>query len=184
MRAENSAVLLMLLVITVPAQAQWEQVPDKSVPRTESGEPDLTADAPRTADGRPDLSGVWLADATLLPKDGGFELVEGDMPIPVQVMDVTAALEPGEVEMKPWAAKLLEERLASQGLDDPIAYCKPWGVTMHAANLLPYKIVQTPDLILILNEQDTVFRQIFLDGRKPVEDFHVGDRKHGLFIQN
>jgi hypothetical protein len=27
-----------------------------------------------------------------------------------------------------------------------------------------------PDLILILNEQDTVFRQIFLDGREAVED--------------
>ena len=43
-------------------------------------------------------------------------------------------------------------------------------MTLHAANLLPYKIVQTPDLVIILNEQDTVFRQIFLDGRKTVED--------------
>jgi hypothetical protein len=27
-----------------------------------------------------------------------------------------------------------------------------------------------PDLVFILNEQDTVFRQIFLDGREPVAD--------------
>jgi hypothetical protein len=170
MTAHIAIRVLMLFVIVAPAQAQWQQVPDRSVPRTLDGEPDLSAPAPRTADGRPDLSGVWLPDANLLPEDGGFELVEGNTPLPLHLIDVMAALEPGETEMEPWAEKLLEQRLESEGLDDPIAYCKPWGITMHAANLLPYKIVQTPDLVLILNEQDTVFRQVFLDGRKPVED--------------
>ena len=166
------AVVAAILVfsIVMPVHAQWQKAPDKSVPRTENGEPDLTAPAPRTADDKPDLSGVWLPDADLFPKDGGFELVEGNTPLPLPLMDVMAALEPGEAEMKPWAAKLFEERMASKGLADPIAYCKPWGVTTHIANMLPYKIVQTSDLILILNEQDTVFRQIFLDGRQPVED--------------
>jgi hypothetical protein len=161
---------LLLLFSASQAYAQWEQVPHETVPRNADGEPNLTAPAPKTADGKLDLSGVWLPDATLFPKDGGFELVEGDTPVPLPLMDVMAALEPGESEMHEWAAKLFEERLASRGLADPIAYCKPWGITTHAANLLPYKIVQTPDLVLILNEQDTVFRQIFLDGRQPVED--------------
>jgi len=35
---------------------------------------------------------------------------------------------------------------------------------------VPYKIVQTPRLILLLYEVDTVFRQIFTDGRSPVKD--------------
>lgn len=170
MNANATIANLMLFLLAAPAFAQWEQVPDPTVPRTADGKADLGAPAPRTADGKPDLSGVWLPDAGLLPEDGGFELVEGNTPLPLQLMDVMAELEEGTSEMHPWTAELLEQRLASQGLEDPIAYCKPWGVTMHAANLLPYKIVQTPDLILILNEQDTVFRQIFLDGRKPVED--------------
>ena len=170
MRTITPIAKLILLVLASPALAQWEQVPGKSVPRTDDGEPDLTAPAPRAADGKPDLSGVWLPDAELMPEDAGFELVEGNLPLPLHLVDVMAALEPGEVEMQPWAAELLKERLASEGLHDPIAYCKPWGVTVHAANLLPYKIIQMPDLVLILNEQDTVFRQIFLDGRKPVED--------------
>ena len=162
------AISLMTLFIGAPALGQWEQVADESVPRNDTGEPDLTAPAPRAADGKPDLSGVWIADADLIPQ--GFELVEGELPLPRHMIDVMADLEPGAVEMKPWAAELVEQRFGNRGLDDPVAYCKPWGITQHATNAAPYKIVQMSDLIVILNEQDTVFRQIFLDGRKPVED--------------
>jgi hypothetical protein len=158
----------ILLALSSVAHGQWQPFPDRSIPRTATGEPDLDSPAPLAADGKPDLSGVWLPDTKPTPE--GFELVEGNLPLPPHLIDVMADLEPGAVEMKPWAAELFEERLASQGLEDPIAYCKPWGVTMLSANILPYKIIQTPDLVLILNEQDTVFRQIFLDGRKPVED--------------
>jgi hypothetical protein len=35
---------------------------------------------------------------------------------------------------------------------------------------VPFKLVQTPGLILMLAEADTVFRQIFTDGRKHPED--------------
>ena len=168
MRAVVAASILLALVIGAPAHGQWQQVADESVPRNDTGEPDLTAPTPRTADGKPDLAGVWMADADLFLE--GVEFVEGEVMLPRHMMNVMADVEPGEVEMKPWAAELVEQRLGSRGLVDPVAYCKPWGVTQHATNASPYKIVQTPDLIVILNEQDTVFRQIFLDGRKPVED--------------
>ena len=42
-----------------------------------------------------------------------------------------------------------------------------WWLVLNAI-VLPYKIVQTPSLVLVLYEENTVFRQIFLDGRKPV----------------
>lgn len=168
MRKSGAVTFLFFLVMGAPAYAQWEQVPDPSVPRTADGEPDLEAPAPKTADGKPDLSGVWLPKTDPMPED--FEFVEGDITVPRHLINVMWDLEPGEVEMKPWAAERLEERLAARGLLDPIAYCKPWGVTLLMANILPYKIVQTSDLILVLNEQDTVFRQIFLDGRQPAED--------------
>lgn len=168
MKTVIAATLLMALAVGPDAYGQWTQVPDRSVPRTPAGEPDLTAPARRAANGKPDLTGVWLPDVD--PPLEGVVFVEGEFPLPRHLIDVMADLEPGEVEMKPWAAELFEQRLGSRGLEDPIAYCKPWGVTLHATNALPYKIVQTPDLIVILNEQDTVFRQIFLDGREPVED--------------
>jgi hypothetical protein len=167
MRALIAAVLVVLFAAT-PAHAQWQQVADESVPRNSAGEPDLTAPPPKAADGKPDLAGVWMADADLFME--GVEFVEGEVMLPRHLIDVMIDLEPGEVEMEPWAAELLQQRLESRGLIDPVAYCKPWGVTQHIPNLLPYKIVQTPDLVVILFEQDTVFRQIFLDGREFVED--------------
>ena len=43
--------------------------------------------------------------------------------------------------------------------------CLPAGVPLFVALYLhPYKIVQTPDLIVILYESQTLFRQIFMDG--------------------
>jgi hypothetical protein len=168
MRTIFTATILLALIIVEPALAQWQQVADESVPRTSTGEPELSAPAPGAAAGRPNLAGVWVADADL--HMAGVEFVEGEVTLPRHLMNVMADLEPGEVEMKPWAEELVQQRLESRGLIDPVAYCKPWGITQQATNIFPYKIVQTSDLIVILYEQDTVFRQIFLDGRAPVED--------------
>jgi hypothetical protein len=163
-------IVAAILVFAVAAQtnAQWAQTPDSLIPRTASGEPNLAAPVPRAADGKPDLSGVWLPDADPLPE--GIETVEGDEPFPRHMIDITADLEPADVELQPWAAALLDQRMENRGLDSPLAFCKPTGVPFVNAIALPYKIVQTQDLILILYEENTVFRQIFLDGRETVED--------------
>lgn len=168
MKVVIAAAMLMALAVGPDAYSQWKQVPDKSIPRTSTGEADLTAPVPRAADGKPDLTGVWMPDAD--PPPEGVEFVEGYLPLPRHLIDITADLDPGEVDMMPWAAALLEQRLERADLDSTIANCKPWGVPLLTANIIPYKIVQMPDLVIILNEQDTVFRQIFLDGREPVED--------------
>jgi hypothetical protein len=55
-------------------------------------------------------------------------------------------------------------------LSDPAAHCQPAGVPAISATPLPYKIVQTPKMVMILYEGESVFRQIFLDARRPVED--------------
>jgi hypothetical protein len=52
----------------------------------------------------------------------------------------------------------------------PAAYCKPIGEPASAEVPFPFKIVQTPRLVLVLYEENTEFRQIFLDGRKVVPD--------------
>jgi hypothetical protein len=55
-------------------------------------------------------------------------------------------------------------------MDQPTSSCKPAETPWRAAFPAPYKIVQTPRLILLLYELDTVFRQIFLDGRSLPND--------------
>ena len=71
---------------------------------------------------------------------------------------------------QPGAEALFKQRLQSQGKDDPIAHCQPTGVPALGTIPLPYKIIQMPRLIVILYEENSVFRQVFLDGRLPVQD--------------
>ncbi len=163
------AIAAVALVATAPgANAQWQKTPHPAVARTRSGEFDLTARTPKTRAGRPDLSGVWLVDREPLPKE--ILSIEGDEPFPRHMINVAADLKPEDVAFQPWAAQVFQQRANGTGSDDPVAHCKPSGLPQVNANPLPFKIVQTDNLILFLYEEDTVFRQVFLDGRKPVED--------------
>ena len=160
-----AAVLGGALAFCSGASAQWAKQSDDSLPRSADGTPDLSAPAPRTADGTPSLAGVWLADI-----DPKMEILSVEhAQFPRYFINVAADIEPEEVPFQPWAATLFQHRLESRGLDTPVAYCKPTGFPWVDAVPLPNKIVQTPELILILYEENTVFRQIFLDGRKTVD---------------
>lgn len=104
----------------------------------------LKGPAPRTAWGTPDLSGVWNGKNDLFPE---------------------------HPDLLPWAAKIFQERLANAFKDSPSGYCLPSGVLYNGPFLR--KFVQTPKLLVILNEDDVVqFRQIFLDGRSHPKDFN------------
>jgi hypothetical protein len=60
--------------------------------------------------------------------------------------------------------KIWQERKKDLKVQDPAAYCLPNGV-VRVTNL-PYKIVQTDKLVVILSEGNThSFRRVFLDGR-------------------
>ncbi|HEY3517757.1 MAG TPA: hypothetical protein VGL98_11985, partial [Gammaproteobacteria bacterium] len=154
---------VVLAAAAASAQAQWERVRDPSLQWSRDGRPNLFAPAPRV-NGTPDLSGVWQADGEPLP--AGIESIEGDLHFPRHMINIGADLQGGQPPMLPAAAKILEER---NGVETPGAYCKPSGVPFVNAIVLPYKIVQTPKLVLVLYEENTVFRQIFLDGRKPAK---------------
>jgi hypothetical protein len=148
------------------ASAQWTKDPRSSLPRTSDGKPDLAASAPKTADGKVDLSGTWLAD----PDPNGSRQNVENMSFSQYFINVAADLKPDEVPFQPWAKTLFMQRLQSQGKESPTARCKPTGVPAINSVPLPFKIVQTPKLMLLLYEENTTFRQVFLDGRQPVKD--------------
>jgi hypothetical protein len=69
-RRTGSLVAAMLTIATLPAAAQWLNVPTKVIPRTKDGKPDLAAPAPRKPDGKPDcfsgLAGCLSRDCCFL----------------------------------------------------------------------------------------------------------------------
>jgi hypothetical protein len=167
MSTRTTIVFVAALIGAAPAYAQWATMPHRSIPRTSAGVPDFTAPAPKTRR-TPDLSGVWMPDTEPLPP--GVHTVEGDHPFPRHMINIAADIKPEDVPLQPWAAEILQQRLAASGKLSPMSVCRPTGVPWINAIPLPYKIVQTASLVLILYEADTVFRQIFLDGHAPAED--------------
>ncbi len=141
---------LVVVFSGMPAGAQWLNYPTPGMPHTKDGKPDLTAPAPKLADGTPDLSGIWM--------EPGLKYL----------INVAADLK--DVPFQPWAAEEYKRRLDTRGKDDPNNFCLPSGIPEKDAVTSPWKIVQTPGLVIILYESRTIFRQIFTDGRKlPVD---------------
>ena len=137
----------VLLVFSVPLAAQWLTLSAPGVPSTIDGEPNLSAPAPRTANGHPDMTGLW--DPVR---------VSGDLFNPTKVRE--------------WAGTLLAERERRFFEDDPRFRCLPSGpglLTLANTTYSERRIVQTPTMIAILNE-DLTYRQIFMDGRELEQD--------------
>lgn len=164
MRARVVHVVVGVLLLTAAAPAQWLGYPARHVPRNADGAPNLSAPAPRTADGKIDLSGVWeAANGEDVP--GGVE----NSGAPRYLLNVMRDFKDG-APFQPWAAELFKQRQANKLRDNPRIRCLPTGVPGLVAYTHPYKIVQTPDLIVMMYESQTLFRQIFMDGRShPVD---------------
>jgi hypothetical protein len=163
---------VMFLAMYAPLWGQWLHYPTAGAPRTPDGKPTLTAPAPRTTGGKPDFSGIWITGNPVPcdPKEGADLLDCGaELPIAPEAIDVGHSLK-GGLPYQPWAAALVKKRLANEGKEDPHVRCLPLNVPRGYG--LPHleKIVQTPGLLLILNEWDASYRQIFTDGRSlPVD---------------
>jgi hypothetical protein len=165
MRLATAAVQVMGLGLLAgpllcSVQAQWVHYPTSGVPRTRDGKPDLGAACPRTADGKPDLSGLWIMRTTR-PGNPDFP---GCQPVTDEFVNIAAGIKTG-LPYQPWAASLVNARRSEQRVNDPMSRCAPIGpVRLHTWNG-PKKFVQSPGLLIILNELDTSYRQIYTDGR-------------------
>ena len=156
---------MLLLAGCTAASGQWINYRTPGVPRMADGAPDLKASAPRAAYGKPDLSGVWRPEKNRPCPPYGCT----DMEVGQQFMDLGWGLK-GGLPYQPWARDVMNARKAEAGKDDPGSHCLPTGVVKLHTTPLYKKIVQTPGLILILNEIGASYRQIFTDGRPLPED--------------
>jgi hypothetical protein len=147
--ARTIGAVIAATLLALAAPAQWINYPTPGIPRTADGKPDLAAPAPRRADGKPDLSGLWQ------PASGGAD---------PQFADIAKEVK-GGLPFQPWAADLVKARRAENNKDDPDGHCQPLGTIKMHLHPYPRKILQFPGLIVILYERDTVYRQIFTDGR-------------------
>jgi hypothetical protein len=78
--------------------------------------------------------------------------------------DIGANIEGGP-PFQDWARELRAQRVADNQKDNPDALCLPMGFMQLHGHPQPRKIVQTPELIVIMYEGNQGLRQIFMDGR-------------------
>jgi hypothetical protein len=180
-----------LAVLTIPASAQWPAHPHPNVPRNADGTANLSAPTPRTAEGKPDLTGLWeiyVSSIAAAPPPGqaspsrslqdtangsgdqlgirqGGPPADPNAPPRATFFDIGANI-PGGLPFQEWARELRAQRMADNQKDNPDANCLPMGFMQLHGHPQPRKIVQTPELIVIMYEGNQGLRQIFLDGRE------------------
>lgn len=154
------ALMVALVLCPLAADAQWLTYPTAGVPRTADGAPNLAAPAPRSAGGKPDLSGLWTNE-TKRAANANFP---GCDAVSDEFVNIATKLT-GGLPYQSWARDLVKMRQSEQRVNDPMSRCIPIGpVRLHTWNG-PRKLVQIPGLLIVMNEPDTSFRQIFTDGR-------------------
>ena len=163
----------LLLAFALPLGAQWIHYPTAGVPRTADGKLNVAARAPRAANGKPDFSGMWwIADSTPCPANMKLEngecLEKGlglpgapDTGLAPQAINISSGVS-GGLPYQPWAADLVKQRKSEL---DPHVRCLP--ISVPRTYTLPHlqKFVQTPGLLVVLDEFNASYRQIFTDGR-------------------
>lgn len=174
------------IILATPLAAQWFKYPTAGVPRKPDGRVNMSAPTPRLADGKPDLSGIWTTAEPNSRRAGlsspkqqatgqkATQTPEDDQPPP----DATASRQmanigidlPGGLPYQPWLVPIVKERTDNLAKDDPHIKCLP--DNFLRAYGLPHllKFVHTPNLLVVLNEMNAGYRQVFTDARPLPED--------------
>jgi hypothetical protein len=179
-RLSRCRLLLLLAAVTTlgsvlalaPASAQWIGYPTANEPHKADGSVNMTAPTPGMPDGKPDFSGIWISDNTPEGEETpstGVSLSGFVLPSSRFLRDMRADT-PDGLPYQDWQVSVVEERTANRAVDDPHIRCLP--DNFLRAYGLPYflKFVHTPDLLVVLNERNAGYRQIFTDARPLPED--------------
>jgi hypothetical protein len=174
-KVQSALVLAATLSMGIPAAyGQWIKYPVPGTPRTANGKPNLSAPAPRAANGKPDLTGIWQAEASPFPElmkllPGGENGLGEAVPAKYFI-NFFADLKPEETFLRTTDAAAYLRRAAAWGSDSPNVRCLPAGVPEGDLIPEPFKIVQTPAVLVLMQEGNTTFRQIHTDGRTHPKD--------------
>lgn len=163
-RTNGAALLLSVFALTASAHGQWVHLKTSGIPRNADGTPNVNAPAPKTADGKPDFSGMWVPRDELPcnEKERGVQCTE--LKLTPQVINIATGLKDG-LPYQPWAAELVKKRASELGINDPHTHCMPPNYPRAWAFPETQKILQVPGMVVVLNEFNASYRQIFLDGR-------------------
>ena len=153
--------------------AQWQLQLAAGVPRTPTGQVNLTAPTPRTADGKPDLSGVWANPWATAGRGRGAAAPPAKVSldaIPEASFGNVGVGFTNGLPLQPWAAQLLKQRMADHSKDNPDAHCLPMGFMQFHEHPQFRKIIQAPGMFIIIYEANYGLRQIFMDQRTVPKD--------------
>jgi hypothetical protein len=167
--------------------AQWVTYPTSGVPRKADGKVDMSTPSPRMADGKPDFSGIWTTgepnvrrtESLSSPKEAPSPR-EPQSPneSPGDASNIRASRQmanigidlPGGLPYQPWLVPIVKERTDNLAIDDPHIKCLP--DNFLRAYGLPHllKFVHSPNLLVVLNEMNAGYRQVFTDARPLPKD--------------
>ena len=162
--------------------AQWMKYPTAGVPRKADGKVNMSAPPPRLPDGKPDFSGIWTtaepnrrtaelsspkqAPGPRQPQSASNESPgdPGRITASRQMANIGVDL-PGGLPYQPWLVPIVKERTDNLAKDDPHIRC--WPDNFLRAYGMPHllKFVHNPGLLLMLNEMNAGYRQVFTDAR-------------------
>ena len=152
----------VLLAIGLVAASLQAQAPQTAKP----------AAIPRTADGKPNLHGIWQvrnrAQYGLEDHVARHGLKAG-----------RSVVDGGTIPYQDWALKQRDENFLNRQERDPLNQCFLPGVPRIMYMDFPFQIFQTPTHIAMVFEWTQVFRMIYTNGSKHVEDieFWMGDSR-------
>jgi hypothetical protein len=166
-------IALLLALVSLPLSAQWLDHRDPRTARTKDGKPNLAAPAPRL-NNKPDLSGLWQAERTPEREytsvlGNGFVGLQVDLhDINKFVLNVLWGLKPEEEPLTPEGAAAYKRHQATP---------QQWAHTQCLPASIPadmfvmtFKMLQTPQEIVMLTELNSPPRQIYTDGRQLSKD--------------
>jgi hypothetical protein len=167
LKRSSGVIAVAAFLASVPVAAQWVGYPTADVPRKPDGKVDMTAPAPRLANGKPDFSGIWISDRT----EVGQETISDSSSLPSgrHMANMGVEME-GGLPYQPWQIPIVKERTENLAIHDPHIRCLP-DFFLRAYGL-PHmlKFVHTKDLLVMLNEMNAGYRQVFTDARALPED--------------
>ncbi|MSV34456.1 MAG: hypothetical protein EXQ47_02495 [Bryobacterales bacterium] len=129
---------------------------------------------PRTADGKPNLNGIWQ-----VLNSAAWDLQDhtGALGVPPGQGVVVG----GQIPYRPAAAQKKQDNFTHRATDDPAeTTCSMPGVPRATYLPFPFEIIQTPKLIAIAYEFAHARRNVFTDGTPHPDgfpDFWMGDSR-------